>query len=149
MSGLANAGIAERLSDFFERQLKWIDDGFAFLDSLPHEPDTETLEAFVTSDAKRARELTTLEHEFHALKKEWDRSDSVDPLGRAKVRELATRAEERSVALSERMEELRASLSQLGTELDKELSGLRIARQNVRKFRQTDSPGGGIVDRQA
>jgi hypothetical protein len=149
MSDLADAGIADRMADFFERQLKWIDDGFAFVETLPREPDTETLEAFVTADARRARELRTLEHEFHALKKEWDQSGDIDPARRNRVRDLASRAEERSLALSERMEQVRGSLSQVGTELEQELSGLRVARQNVRKFRQTDSPGGGIVDRQA
>jgi len=149
MTRLAESGIAERMANYLERQLAWIDDGFAFLDTLSAEPDSESLDAFALADARRARELGTFEHEFHALKKEWDRTSGIDAEKRAAVRALAARAEERSRSLSERLDGMRRALSALSADVETELSGLRVARQNARKFRQTDDVGGGFVDRQA
>lgn len=141
--------IAARLSDYYARQLAWLDDSIAALDAVLGSSAEPDYDRWTEEDAQRARRLGELAAEFNALKKEWDGTPGISPADREHVRALAQQFDARAAEFDARRKTVTERLA-VSIELLRGESGtLRRGRENARKYGTDDASGGGIVDSRA
>ncbi len=144
-----SATIAERMADHYARQIAWVEESLAALDSLNSMPADADLQQVASDDARRAGELRALEAEFLALKKEWDATPAFLPGERNSIRVLVTKFKALSAEFQQKLERVVERFSAAGGAAQEELGTLRKARDVMQKFASGPPPGGGFVDRRA
>lgn len=145
----AGAEIAARYSDYYRRQIAWIEESIAALDAVlasSAEPDYNT---WIEADAQRARRLDELVAEHSALKKEWDAASALGASDRDAVQQLARRVESLRQDFESRRLAVTERLAQAAHSLLGEAGDLRRGRENARKYGADEDEGGAIVDRRA
>ncbi len=141
--------IAARLSDYYARQLAWLDESIAALDVVLASNAEPDYDRWTEEDAQRAKRLGDLVAEFNALKNEWDRTPGISPEDRESVRALSKKFDTRAADFESRRKSVTARLAASIDALRGESGTLRRGRENARKYGTDDDSGGAIVDRRA
>ena len=142
-------GIAARMANHYERQIAWVEAALAAFDAMAAMPSDADWEALVAEDARRASELSALDAEYVALRKEWDATRALLPEQRNSVRALASRVKVLGSEYQRKLDTVLARLGDAGTAVRAELGTLRKSRDVLEKFGAGPPPGGGFVDRRA
>jgi hypothetical protein len=145
----AASGIATRFSDYYCRQITWIEESVAALDAVLASSTEPDYGAWVEEDANRVRRLDELVAEYSALKKEWDATPGLSAGERDGVQQLARRVASLRQDFESRRLAVSARLAQAADALQGEAGLLRRGRENARKYGTDEASGGAIVDRRA
>ncbi len=143
------AGIAARFSDYYRRQIVWIEEAVAALDAVLTSAAEPDYDQWIEEDAERARRLDELVAEHSALKKEWDAALRLSDAERDGVQQLLRKVEALRQEFESKRSAVTGRLAQAVDALQGEAGDLRRGRENARKYGTDEASGGAIVDRRA
>lgn len=150
MSGsLANADIVRRMKDYFGRQVAWFEELRDALAAFEGPVELEGLDGLLEEDGVRARKSKAFEEEFSALKREWDRAESIPESAVDEMRAIAGRAEKLAGDLEEAFEKAAQSTGAGAEALRERLAELKTKGQSLGKYRAEPSENAGLIDRRA
>ena len=141
--------IAERMEDYFVRQIAWFEKM-----SVDFSPvDIELNEAELTQRAEEQRDqqkkTESLADEFRGLKREWDDSDTCSEEDRKAIRKLAQRADALSVRLQERIASAVNVTETHKTSISEMMGEIRQGKGFLEKFRASGPDEPGYLDQKA
>jgi len=145
----ANAGITERISDYYRRQIAWLRDAVGALDVVLASTDEPNYDQWSAEDAARARKLDELVAEFSALKKEWSAARGISAADRDAIGVLKQQVDTLRAEFDDRRVAVTARLASAVHSMRGEAGDLRRGRGNARKYGTGETDGGAIVDRRA
>ncbi len=146
---LGNVDIAQRMKDYFRRQIDWFEQMRLELQRLENGLEGEEFEQVADQDRRRAQVSRALHDEFAALKKEWDRTGPIADTDREAVRAIARRAEEIGNDLQQVFDRVAHKAGTRAEALRNEFGRLRHNKGWMTKYRPTGQEGASFVDRKA
>jgi len=137
-----------RIEAHLLRQIAWLEETLAELRTLEADLDGPDLERLAKREGRRARRAADLEAERDALTREWRDATPSDE-ARAAVQVLAGRAE----ALVAQLAQVNAAAQRVAAgrlhDVREALEALERNRGVLGKYRVPETPGPGLIDREA
>jgi len=142
--------LAERMKDYFTRQIAWLEFLIAGFDTLEADLQAEQLNALAERQAADAAKTRDLEEEFMALWKEWQAQYQTVPGDeRVAVKEMATQAEELSLRLGELSEQAERRVEDEMKRVKGAILSARKNRENLNRYGSDTLPAPGFMDKKA
>ncbi len=146
---MPDTSIAERMEDYFRRQIALFEQMAEAQGALPEDTGSPAWEEAQRRQEAFARELSVLEEEFRILKREWDATPELDSEARQRMRELAAQAGDmagRAVRASAQDAE---HASQMMRDVQEQRKALEQGKRLLGKLRAGERNDTGYLDEKA
>lgn len=147
--------IVVRMRNFLVRQIGWSETlrnelfEIAGFMNASEELEESRLLSIVEKSERSSKQSRVLQEEFHALKREWDNSESITPAERAEIRSMGEKAQSLSRELAglytqNSTDALREASTQRG-----EMTEMKRLSKSLHKYRTDDDSELSFLDRKA
>lgn len=145
----STARIAERMTDYFGRQIAWLEEMSSEFSQIDQESSESELAQFAEERHAQQQKTVDLAEEFSGLKREWDDCDTCTEEERKSVRELAQRADALSLELQGRIASAVNATEAYKATVSEAIGKVRQGKGMLGKFRTSDTDDPGYLDQNA
>ena len=141
--------LTERVTTYLNRHINWLKDTLADLENFDAELSDQELDTNLQNHQQRESQTQHFLREHHALLREWQASQNIDPNHLATVQQLAAQAETLTERLRKRYEQAVDTLQKGAANNNDSLRATRQGRDLLSKYRPGGDRLSGFIDKKA
>jgi hypothetical protein len=146
---MTQSPIAERMRNYFQRQLAWLDRWSAELPENPLQSDAEW-KSLADVFVQYQKELLQLEEEFYLLERDWQAAEDITDAERSEITALAQKARTQADHMAQWFTKTSECAASERDAVEKKLQDFRQSSGAVRKYLGGEEGNrGNRVDRDA